>query len=136
MVVYFVSTLSLKQGQGTNYLLQQSRMDKGNIYIRTVRCTLECMTYSKVSSSAIKWNNPQIVVNRSSLFVHFSVLVNFVLPDIKISRSLSSSTSSSRSSPVLVFCSLSGNPLISFNSELYKIAGSLNLKLLISSCKQ
>ena len=88
------------------------------------------MTYSKGSPLAIKWMFAQIADNRSVLFVHV-----IVLDSKKDTSSISSNimTASSRLWLVSLSCTSSFFPLAMFNGELYKIAGSLNLKLLISS---
>jgi hypothetical protein len=93
------------------------------------------MTFSKDSAFVINRMFRQITDNRSFLFLHFIVHVNSIEPDIKISKSSNIVTSSCEFSGVSFCCPLSGNPLASFNGELYKISGSLNLKLLISSWK-
>ena len=88
------------------------------------------MTYSKDSGSLFNRMHARNADNRSCLFVHV------VVPDsiISISSGLSSiTTSSSRLLLSSISCSSSCNPLAVFIVELYKIAGSLNLKLLISS---
>ena len=127
--VLWIHSLLKKQGQATNYLFQQFFHGQWK-YPNQNKTNFFRMTCSKGSPLTIKWMFAQIADNRSFLFVHV------IVPDSKIDMlSISSSimTPSSRLWLVSLPCTSSYNPLAMFNRELYKILGSLNLKLLISS---
>ena len=124
-----IHSLLKKQGQATNYLFQQFFHGQWK-YPNQNKTNFFRMTYSKGSPLAIKWMFAQIADNKSILFVHV------IVPDSKKDTSSISSnimTASSRLWLVSLSCTSSFFPLAMFNGELYKIAGSLNLKLLISS---